>query len=126
MKHKVLGWACLCGFAVALVASAPLAPTARAADTCGSKDNPCPMQKWMRSYVGTPMQAKDLAGVAAGLEKAADLVKDGAFPEWAALSKAGANAARQGDLGATKASCKDCHDKYKDSYKAKLRTKAVP
>jgi hypothetical protein len=80
----------------------------------------------MRTYVGTPMQSKDLASVAAGLDKAADLVKDPGFPEWAALSKAGAEAARKGDVAATKASCKDCHDKYKDAYKAKLRTKAVP
>ena len=41
---------------------------------CGEKGQPsCPLQGWMEKNVGDPMDAKDLAKVAASLEKVAGM-----------------------------------------------------
>ncbi|WP_394829754.1 hypothetical protein [Pendulispora albinea] len=100
--------------------------TARAGDApaCGSKDNPCPLQKWMRVNMGPALAANDLPALAKVLDKSGGLSPDPSW-EWAAIAKAGGDAARKGDLAGAKASCKSCHDKYKESYKTKFRTKAV-
>ncbi|WP_394849486.1 hypothetical protein LZC95_18825 [Pendulispora brunnea] len=96
----------------------------QAAPACGSKDNPCPMQKWMKANLGAALAGNDLQALAKSLDKSATFSPDPSW-EWAAIAKAGADAARKGDVAGAKASCKTCHDKYKDSYKSKFRTKAV-
>ena len=130
MKGSTMGWVAVGAVGLAVLGGVA-APEARAEGAgagaqCGSKDNPCPMQKWMRTHVGNPMSAKDMEAVATGLDKAAALSPDPSFTEWAPISKAGADAARKGDLAGTKASCKNCHDKYKNAYREKYRTKAMP
>ncbi len=112
-------------FGAAALGSAPHAASADGG-TCGGKENPCPLQKWMKVNIGTPMAAGDLAAVSVALEKAASMSPDPAWGEWAASSKAGAAAAKKGDLAATKASCKSCHEKYKDAYKEKFRARLLP
>ncbi len=99
---------------------------ARADDTCGSKENPCPLQKWMRQNMAPALAAGDNAGLAAALDKVAKISPDPSWSTWSALSKQGSNAAKKGDLAGIKASCKGCHDAYKDKYKAQYRTKAPP
>ncbi|WP_394838994.1 hypothetical protein LVJ94_19070 [Pendulispora rubella] len=92
--------------------------------TCGSKDNPCPLQKWMKGTLGAALAGNDLPALAKALDKSATFSPDPSW-EWGTIAKAGADAARKGDVAGAKASCKACHDKYKDSYKSKFRTKAV-
>ncbi len=46
------------------------------------------------------------------------------YPEWNAISDDGIKAAKGGDMAAAKASCKACHDKYKNAYKTKYGSKA--
>lgn len=46
------------------------------------------------------------------------------FPDWAAISDRGKAAADKGDLAAAKATCKECHDAYRDAYKTKYGSKA--
>lgn len=41
------------------------------------------------------------------------------YTEWKEISKKGAKAARRGDMANVKASCKSCHDKYQEQFKAK-------
>lgn len=116
-------------FAGVLLGSAVLAsvPTSASADdtTCGSKENPCPLQKWMRANMGAAMAAGDLPTLAKSLDKAATLSPDASW-NWGAISKAGADAARKGDTAGAKAACKSCHDSFKDKYKAQFRAKAIP
>ena len=103
--------------------------TAASADgECGSRANPCPLQKWMQDNVGSKMSDGNLDAVAASLDKAATMNPDATWTDWAKFAKDGAAAARKGgDDGtrALKAACKSCHDKYKTDYKAKFRTRPV-
>ena len=46
------------------------------------------------------------------------------FPNWGAISDKGKAAAAAGDLAAAKATCKECHDAYRDPYKTKYGSKA--
>jgi len=106
-------------------------PEAAAEDTkCGEKGQPdCPLQGWMEKNVQDPLDAGDLAKVAASLEKAAGFVPSPKWNDgdngWAKLAKAGAAAAKAGDTAAVKASCKSCHKAWRNQYKKEFRTKPV-
>ena len=109
------------------------APSASADDaTCGSKENPCPLQKWMRQNMAPANSSGDMAALATDFDKVAKISPDpkwngaDAKANWDAISKAGVAAAKANDAAAVKAACKSCHDAFKDKYKAQFRTKAVP
>ena len=129
LKMKRSGLAVLLGglsFAVPLA----LVPQASAQDaSCGSKTNPCPLQKWMQDNVGSKLADGNLAAVATSLDKVATMSPDPSWADWAKFAKDGAAAARTGgDTGTqgAKQACKACHDKFKSDYKTRFRTKAVP
>lgn len=46
------------------------------------------------------------------------------FANWAKLADQGKAAAEKGDLDAAKATCKGCHDAYRNDYKSKYGSKA--
>lgn len=111
--------------AIAVVPSA----SAQVDASCGSKTNPCPLQKWMQDNMGSKMMDGNLAVVAASFDKVATINPDASWSDWSKIAKDGADAARKGGDEGTrgaKAACKACHDKYKNDYKLKFRTKAVP
>jgi hypothetical protein len=125
-------WSILAGLLIgaAAIAAAP-APASADDASCGSKENPCPLQKWMRQNMAPPMAAGDMAALGAAFDKAAKMSPDpkwnggDAKANWDAVSKAGVAAAKAGDAAAVKAACKGCHDLFKDKYKAQFRTKPV-
>jgi hypothetical protein len=80
----------------------------------------------MQDNIGAQMADGNLAAVAIGLDKAAAMSPDPSWTDWVKISKDGADAARKGDKAGAKASCKSCHDKYKQLYKDKYRTRPVP
>jgi len=97
--------------------------------SCGSASNPCPLQKWMKDNLGSKLQDGKLDDVATGLDKVAAMTPDPSWTDWAKFAKDGAAAARKGGDDGThgaKLACKSCHDKYKNDYKARFRTRAVP
>jgi hypothetical protein len=97
--------------------------------SCGSKTNPCPLQKWMQDNVGSKLADGNLDAVANSLDKVATMSPDASWTDWAKFAKDGAAAARKGGDAGTqgaKQACKACHDKYKNDYKTRFRTKAVP
>ena len=97
--------------------------------SCGSKTNPCPLQKWMQDNVGSKLADGNLDAVANSLDKVATMSPDPSWADWAKFAKDGASAARKGGDAGTqgaKQACKACHDKYKNEYKTRFRTKAVP
>ncbi len=104
------------------------APSIATADdaACGSKDNPCPLQKWMRANLGAPSAGGDTAGLAKGFDKLATTSPDPTWSTWSTIAKQGSDAAKKGDLVGAKAACKACHDAYKDKYKAQYRTRPAP
>lgn len=121
--------ALLCGVVLFGAAAAFVPTVASADDGCGSKTNPCPLQKWMQDNIGSKMSDGNLGAVATSLDKLATMSPDPTWTDWAKFSKDGAAAARkggdEGTLGA-KAACKGCHDKFKSDYKTRFRTRAVP
>ena len=127
-------WGVMVGVMVGAAALAA-APTASAGDppaACGSKENPCPLQKWMRQNMGAANSSGDMAALAADFDKLTKMAPDpswnGADPKanWDAISKAGLAAAKANDAAAVKATCKSCHDAFKDKYKQQFRTKPAP
>ena len=109
------------------------APMASADDgTCGTKENPCPLQKWMRQNMAAANSSGDMAALATDFDKVSKMAPDpkwngsDAKANWDAIAKAGIAAAKANDAAAVKAACKSCHDTFKDKYKAQFRTKPVP
>lgn len=101
---------------VALVSAAGLAvvPASAAPDT-SLKDT---MKK---------MQAQVLNGDAKALGALFDATKAKSKPEfsnWGTISDKGKAAAAKGDLDGAKATCKECHDAYRNEYKTKYGSKA--
>jgi hypothetical protein len=88
---------------------------------CGAKDQkPCPMQGWMKRVMAPASASGDPDGLSKALAYVADHAPPG-FPEWTAIANAGAAKAAAGNVDDAKASCKRCHDAYKDRYKSTLR-----
>jgi hypothetical protein len=88
---------------------------------CGGKGLPdCPMQGWMKDSVRAYMNAGDHARLAEALDKLAALVPVG-YSGWELISKRGADAARAGDTAAIKAECKNCHDQFREKFRAEMR-----
>ncbi len=100
----------------------PTAPVS--AGPCGTKLNPCPLQRWMRSNIATAITANDTQALARALDRVATFSPDGSW-RWAEIAKTGAEFARQGDMSAARKSCKGCHEAYKPSWKASYRSRAV-
>ena len=92
--------------------------------TCGTKDNPCPLQKWMRANMGVAAAAEDTAALGKALDKAVTMSPDPSWA-WGKIAADGAAAAKKGDLAGAKASCKTCHDAYKEKYKSHFRAKIL-
>jgi len=93
------------------------AGTAAAPAECGTKPLPdCPLQAWMKANTNPAIAANDLPALATALDKTAGFAPAG-YGNWASIAKDGAKAAKAGDMTAAKASCRTCHDQYKDKYK---------
>lgn len=94
------------------------------AQKCGEKNKPCPLQSWMRLNIAPFLAGEDAAGLGRGLERAAALSPDPSW-DWAEISNKAAAAAKAGDIETARKSCRSCHDKYKNLYKEKYRTRPV-
>jgi cytochrome c553 len=109
----------------ALLGALALAPRAASADppACGTTDNPCPLQKWMRGNMGTPLASGDMGSLGAAFDHVATLSPDPSWAVWAQAASAGSTAAKNKDSAGVKAACKTCHDAFKDKYKAQFLTR---
>jgi hypothetical protein len=82
--------------------------------------------KWMKPNMGAPMAGQDFATLKTSLGLVASKPPPGDYPQWASIATAGAGAAAKQDLAGVKASCKQCHDLYKEKYKKELPTRPFP
>jgi hypothetical protein len=83
--------------------------------------------KWMKPNIGAALAGQDFDALQKNLKLVADKPPPAAdYPQWAAMSQAGADAAGKKDLKGVKKSCKDCHDAYKEKYKKEQATRAFP
>jgi hypothetical protein len=128
-----MAWGLVAGILIGGAAMAEMPTPASADDTsCGSKANPCPLQKWMRQNMAASMASGDMTALGAAFDKVAAFSPDpkwnggDAKSNWDAIARAGSAAAKANDAAGVKASCKTCHDAYKDKYKASYRTKPAP
>jgi hypothetical protein len=97
------------------------------AGDCGKPGRPpCPLQAFMRTRVAAPLASNNTAMLAASLERVATLAPEPAWTSWAAFASRGAAAARNGDVAAARASCKGCHDAWRDAYRRKHRVRPLP
>jgi len=78
----------------------------------------------MKANTNPPIAANDLPALATALDKTASFAPAG-YGNWASIAKDGAKAARAGDMTAAKASCRTCHDQYKQKYKTELRGRKI-
>jgi hypothetical protein len=86
-----------------------------------------PLGKWMKPNMGAPMAEQDFATLGTSLTLVASKPPPGAaYGQWASFATAGATAAGKQDLAGVKASCKHCHDAYKESYKKDFATRPFP
>jgi hypothetical protein len=131
MKRR-WAWGLIAGVMLSAAGMAAAPDIAAADAACGSKENPCPLQKWMRQNMGAANSSGDMAALQTAFAKAATLSPDPSWngkdakANWDAISAAGAAAAKANDPAGVKQACRGCHDAFKDKYKAKFRTKAVP
>jgi hypothetical protein len=86
-----------------------------------------PLGKWMKPNMSAPLLDQDFAT----LQKSLDLVAskpppgDG-YAQWSTLAKDGAAAAAKQELAGVKASCKKCHDAFKEKYLKDFPTRPFP
>ena len=85
-----------------------------------------PLGKWMKPNIGTPLAGQDFPTLQKNLEFVATKTPSADYPRWAEFSKAGAAAAAKQDVPGIKATCKQCHDAYKERYKKEFVGKAFP
>lgn len=81
--------------------------------------------KDVMKQIGGAAGSGDTAAMAPLLERTKGMQpNDPAFAGWKELAEQGRAAAAGGDLAGAKATCKTCHDKYRDSYRTKYGSKA--
>ncbi len=79
----------------------------------------------MKDNANPAVSAGDLPGLATALTQISKMGPPG-YPNWSKIASDGAAAAQSGDLAGAKASCRTCHDQYKDKFKASpLRSKKI-
>jgi hypothetical protein len=79
-------------------------------------DPKTPLGKWMKPNMGAPLAGEDYDTLKKSLDLVASKVPKGDYPQWVSMAQAGSAAAAGQDLKGVKASCKQCHDAYKDKY----------
>jgi hypothetical protein len=88
---------------------------------CGAKgQKACPMQGWMKSVMGSAASSGDGEKLAKALAYVAGKPPPG-MGNWTAIANEGAAKAKAGDIDGAKASCKKCHDLYKETFKRSMR-----
>jgi len=105
--------------------SAKPVASAKPAATCGDKPMPpCPLYGWMKANTSAAMSAQDFDALAVALDKVVGFAPAG-YGNWRSIAKDGANAARAQSLDGVKASCRGCHNQYKDKYKKEMRDRPI-
>ncbi len=85
-----------------------------------------PLGKWMKPNIGTPLAGQDFPTLQKNLDLVASKVPPGDYAQWAEFAKSGSAAAAKQDIKGVKASCKSCHDSYKEKYKKEFVTRPFP
>ena len=105
-------------------AGAPVAsasPTPPRTFACGASDQPqCPMQAWMKTTMAPAALQKDAPRLAAALDYVVAHAPNG-YDGWIEIAGPAADKARAGDVEGARASCRTCHDRFKQRYRSERR-----
>lgn len=85
----------------------------------GERD--CPLQAWMKANMAHQAMQSDLGAMEHGFATLSITPISG-YSDWISIARAGAAAAHEGDLDAAKRACKQCHEAYRDRYRAERRS----
>ena len=92
---------------------------------CGTKPQPdCPLQAWMKANMNPAVSSADAPALAIALDKSAAFAPPG-YGNWVSIAKDGAKSAKEGNIDATKQSCRTCHEQYKKKYQAEMRGRKI-
>jgi hypothetical protein len=80
----------------------------------------------MKANTNAAMASSDFPALAEALDTTATFAPPSGYPNWVSISKDGAKAARAASMTGVKASCRGCHDQYKQKYRDELRARPVP
>jgi hypothetical protein len=80
----------------------------------------------MKANTNAAMAASDFPALADALDTIATMAPASGYPNWVSISRDGARAARAASMTGVKASCRGCHDQYKQKYRSELRSRPVP
>jgi hypothetical protein len=109
-------------------APAPAAPAAGEAQRCGGSGEPdCPLQVWMRATLQaylTGTDARRMERIAGAFDKLAAAAPQ-EHPQWADMASRGARAARGQDLAGVRRACVECHDAYRERFRAGNRARSL-
>jgi hypothetical protein len=78
----------------------------------------------MKANTSAAMSAEDFDALATALDKVIGFAPSG-YGNWASIARDGAAAARVQNLDAVKASCRSCHNQYKNKYKQEMRDRPI-
>jgi hypothetical protein len=78
----------------------------------------------MKANTAAAMSAQDFDALAASLDKVVPFAP-AHYTNWASIARDGANAARAQSLDGVKASCRGCHNQYKEKYKKEMRDRPI-
>jgi hypothetical protein len=96
----------------------------RAAETSRGTD-PYPLRAWMRDNMAPSMVERDVAGLVRAFARAAELAPEG-YRSWAAIARGGAESAARGEFEGARQACKQCHDEFRERYRAERRSAPLP
>ncbi len=98
-----------------------------AASLAAAGEPKTPLGKWMKPNMGAPLAGQDFPTLQKSLELVASKPPPGDdYAQWATLAKDGATAAAKQELAGVKASCKKCHDAFKEKYQKDFPTRPFP
>lgn len=83
-----------------------------------------PLQAWMRANAQLPLVNGDHAAVALAFDRIEGFAPPG-YDGWAADAKRGAAAARAGDVDGLRATCKHCHEQFRQRYRTEHRARSL-
>lgn len=83
-----------------------------------------PMQAWMKSVATEAYVSKNPEKLARAFDTMATFgvvtARATDFPNWISVARDGANVARRGEVRATTAACRSCHEQYLAKYRSTL------
>jgi hypothetical protein len=83
-----------------------------------------PLKEWMVANLNRPLRTDDFDALARSLATAASYAPH-QFADWSRIAQQGAKAAAAHDMVGVRASCSECHDRYRTEYKNTMRTQLL-